>query len=46
MPRRALRLARIPGLRLFAGLGDRAALYVAWRAMFADFEARAEALLR
>ncbi len=46
MPRRALRLARIPGLRVFGGLGDRAAMYVAWRAMFADFEPRAEALLR
>lgn len=46
LPRRALRLAWIPGLHELASLGDRAALYAAWRAMFADFETRAEALLR
>jgi len=46
LPRRALRLARLPGLRRLGGLGDRPALYAAWRAMFADFEPRAQALLR
>ncbi len=46
LPRAALRLARLPGLRRLGGLGDRPALYAAWRAMFADFETRAGALLR
>jgi hypothetical protein len=46
LPRRALQLARIPGLRPLGALGDRPALYAAWRAMFTEFEPRAEALLR
>lgn len=45
-PRLALRLTRVPGLRRLGAVGDRPALFAAWRAMFADFEARAEALLR
>jgi hypothetical protein len=46
MPRRALQLGSIPGLGLLRGLGDRGAMYEAWRAMFADLETRAAALLR
>jgi aminoglycoside phosphotransferase (APT) family kinase protein len=45
LPRLSLQLAWIPGLHELASLGDRAALYAAWRAMFADFESRAKALL-
>jgi hypothetical protein len=45
LPRRALQLAQIPGLRALGSLGDRPALYAAWRAMFSDFESRAAALL-
>ncbi len=45
VPRRALRLARIPGLRALGQVGDRAAVCAAWQAMFADFERRAAALL-
>ena len=46
LPRRALRLARWPLVGALGRLGDRPALYAAWRAMFADFETRAEELLR
>ncbi len=45
VPRTSLRLARIPGLRALGRVGDRAAICAAWRAMFADFERRAAALL-
>ena len=45
VPRLALRLARVPGLRVLGQIGDRAAVCAAWRAMFADFELRAGALL-
>ena len=44
-PRTALRLRQWPWLRALGGLGDRAAMYAAWHAMFADFEARAAAIL-
>ncbi len=40
-----LRLTHVPGLRAFGRIGDRAALYAAWQAMFRDLESRAEALL-
>ena len=46
MPRVSLALARVPGLRALGRLGDLPALCAAWQAMFADFERRAEALLR
>jgi hypothetical protein len=46
LPAFALRLTRVPGLRALGAVGDRPALYAAWRAMFADFEMRAEALVR
>jgi hypothetical protein len=45
VPRLALRLARIPGLRALGRIGDRPAVCAAWQAMFADFERRAAALL-
>jgi aminoglycoside phosphotransferase (APT) family kinase protein len=45
-PRYALRVSRIPLLGALGWIGDRAALYAAWREMFADFEARADRLLR
>jgi len=44
-PRTALRLRRWPLLRVLGGLGDRAAMYAAWHAMFADFETRANSIL-
>jgi aminoglycoside phosphotransferase (APT) family kinase protein len=45
VPRRGLRLARIPGLRALGRLGDQPAVCAAWQAMFADFERRAAALI-
>jgi len=45
VPRLGLLLARVLGLRALGHIGDHAADYAAWQAMFADFESRAAALL-
>ena len=42
LPRPRSACARWPLVGALGGLGDRPALYAAWRAMFADFEIRAE----